>query len=140
MDATAVLTSFQSENVDAQVGNVPNNAYDNRKYPRVEIASKIKYFIDESVNFDALSELSANGVAFETHAKFPTGIHLFLDIELEGAEQGIVVRGRVVRSWRERGKIYTAVEFTDFKESDKGYLKTFISELLVRQSGNAPQR
>lgn len=103
-----------------------------RRYPRADLIFNLECLPEEGgeVKQPQPRDLSASGVSFCTEKELNEGELLNMALSIDGLPGRIEAKGRVVRSWNEGGKIFTAVEFEDIDPSDHEIVSSFIEEHL----------
>lgn len=90
-----------------------------RKYPRVHTDVKLYLQSTEFGSFYATAkDISAKGITLESEKKLPDQSEFEIELDLEGPEDILKARGRVLRSWEEDGKHLAGVELLGMDPMD----------------------
>ncbi|MBE7439755.1 MAG: PilZ domain-containing protein [Spirochaetales bacterium] len=106
---------------------------DRRKFPRADLVFKLVYSVEDEQNVGHSRDLSGGGICFESDRHFDAGCAMRVSFTLAGLPGTIEARGRVVRSWDEKGQTLTALEFTEVDEQDM----VIITDYSLMHSGEA---
>ncbi|MBI40574.1 MAG: hypothetical protein CMF59_13325 [Leptospiraceae bacterium] len=101
-----------------------------RKFPRADLVFRIEYrtLKEEQPRAGMTRDLSLGGVSLETEGPLDKGTPLSLTFSFPELEGTIHATGRVVRSWDEEGKIFTALRFTAVHQDDLAILKSHLEQ------------
>jgi PilZ domain-containing protein len=92
---------------------------DRRFYPRGDVVFQVVYAEEPGKETNTLArDISASGVSFVTSELIPKNTVLNLVLHFKELPREICAEGRVVRSWSEGDKFFTAVEFTRIPYDD----------------------
>jgi c-di-GMP-binding flagellar brake protein YcgR len=83
--------------------------------------------VKEDYDKSVLVDVSGSGLLFSYNMDGPT-VQLYTDVELKISwlNREIAVKGRVMRRYRDAGRIYVGVQFIDIDENDRQALLEYI--------------
>ncbi|HBS04695.1 MAG TPA: hypothetical protein DEA96_07015 [Leptospiraceae bacterium] len=101
-----------------------------RKFPRADLVFRIEYrtLKEEQPRAGMTRDLSLGGVSLETDGPLDKGTPLSLTFSFPELEGTIHATGRVVRSWEDQGKHYTALRFTAVHQDDLAILRSHLEQ------------
>ncbi|MBU45485.1 MAG: hypothetical protein CMN76_19905 [Spirochaetaceae bacterium] len=101
-----------------------------RKFPRADLVFRIEYrtLKEEQPHTGMTRDLSMGGVSLETETPFDKGTPISLSFSFPELDGTIHATGRVVRSWQDGDKCFTALKFTAVHQDDLAILEAHLAQ------------
>lgn len=105
---------------------------ENRTYPRIDFHSQIRYQLRGRQDFDnaVSNDISSGGLRFTNHRFIPTSTLVMLEINVANRLLRPIAKVAWANQLAHTDRNQMGVEFVEFNELERNYLKDFITMQL----------